>query len=104
MIYRITFERSADVDALDAWRYIRERSPLNADQWLLGLIEATRKLAEFPRACSIAIEDDRFDEEIRQMPYKGYRVLFTIRGEAVHILHVRHAARLPMERDEQIGD
>ena len=34
-------------------------------------------------------EDDEFSEEIRQMVVGRYRVLFTIKGRKVHVLHVR---------------
>lgn len=36
-------------------------------------------------------QQDNFSEEIRQMVVGRYRVLFTIRGRKVHVLHVRGA-------------
>ncbi len=33
-------------------------------------------------------EDDEFSGEIRQMVVGRYRVLFTIKGRKVHVLHV----------------
>jgi hypothetical protein len=39
----------------------------------------------------IAPENDEFVEEIRQMIVGRYRVLFTIQGRKVHVLHVRGA-------------
>ncbi len=34
-------------------------------------------------------ENEEFSEEIRQMIAGRYRVLFTIKGRNVHVLHVR---------------
>jgi hypothetical protein len=39
----------------------------------------------------LAPEDDEFSQEIRQMVVGRYRVLFTIKGREVHVLHVRGA-------------
>ena len=44
-----------------------------------------------PKAFSIALEDEEFFEEIRQLIVGRYRVLFTIRKHKVHVLHVRGA-------------
>ena len=55
-----------------------------------------------PKAFPLAPENDEFSEEIRQMIVGRYRVLFTIKGREVHVLHVRGAfvgAREP-RRDE----
>jgi len=39
-----------------------------------------------------ANENERFAEELRQLIYKPYRIIFTIRNQEVHVLHVRHSA------------
>ena len=44
-----------------------------------------------PKGFPLAPEDDEFSEEIRQMVVGRYRVLFTIKGRKVHVLHVRGA-------------
>ena len=53
----------------------------------------------------LAPEDDEFSQEIRQMVVGRYRVLFTIKGREVHVLHVRgaHPGRIDqLEEDRQI--
>ena len=67
-----------------------------ATQWYNGVIAAFSSLTEFPRRCSLAPENDTFQQEIRQLLYgkkrDTYRILFTVRDELVYILHVRHSA------------
>jgi plasmid stabilization system protein ParE len=61
------------------------------------LLKALRSLAEHPQRCSLAPENEVFEEEIRQLLYgkrqNVSRILFTIREQTVYILHIRHAAR-----------
>ncbi len=38
--------------------------------------------------------------ELRQIFYGRYRILYTIAGERVQVLTIRHAARLPMTAKE----
>lgn len=61
------------------------------------MFAAIQTLESYPERCGLAPENDVVDDEIRQFLHgrRGnvYRVLFTIQARAVHILHVRHAAR-----------
>lgn len=43
-----------------------------------------------PERCPLAPENDAFEVEIRQLIYRSHRVLFTVLGSRVHILHIRH--------------
>ncbi len=49
-----------------------------------------------PERCAHAPENRWFKREIRQLLYDQYRILFTIRGRTVRVLHVRHGARLEL--------
>jgi plasmid stabilization system protein ParE len=63
-----------------------------AQQWVRQLRSAVSKqLAVVPKGFPLAPEDDEFFEEIRQMVVGRYRLLFTIKGRKVHVLHVRGA-------------
>jgi len=63
-----------------------------AQQWARELRTAVfKQLGIVPKAFPLAPENDEFSEEIRQMIVGRYRVLFTIRGRKVHVLHVRGA-------------
>ena len=63
-----------------------------AQQWARQLRTAVfKQLRVIPKAFPLAPEDNEFSEEIRQMVVGRYRVLFTIKGRKVHVLHVRGA-------------
>ena len=51
-----------------------------------------------PTAFPRAPENNEFEEEIRQIVGR-YRVLFTIKGKRVHVLHVRGASVSSIEAE-----
>ena len=59
-----------------------------------------------PRRCPIDPDSEVYGEEVRVLLYgkrRGvYRVLFTIRGDTVHVLAVRHAAQQSLA--EEMGE
>ena len=83
-----------------AFLWIAEQNPAAGVRWLAGLEAAVQSLSALPERCPLAPESDVFNEEIRQLIYGRrsgrYRVLFTVRGGTVRVLHVRHGARLPL--------
>jgi plasmid stabilization system protein ParE len=104
MTYRIDVSETAEAEIDAAYLWISGNSPEQAGRWHAGLLSAIASLAEMPGRCSLARENGRFEEEIRQLLYgRGrniYRILFVVRetanqrGEAsVRILHVRHSAQ-----------
>jgi toxin ParE1/3/4 len=99
MAYRveITPEAEADLDA--CYRYIAEDSPTNALRWWQHCDEVMDRLGLFPESFSLAPENDAVPFEVRQRLYGNYRILFTIQEQRVVVLHVRHAARLPLNPD-----
>ncbi|MGH7506602.1 MAG: type II toxin-antitoxin system RelE/ParE family toxin, partial [Longimicrobiales bacterium] len=64
-----------------------------AVDWFNG-IEALKRM---PGRCPEAPESEFFEDEIRQLLHHPYRILFTIRGRSVHVLHVRHTARYRLD-------
>ena len=98
MTYKIVLQPAARAEAAGIYKYLYERSPHAADRWLAGFDEAARTLDTMPERCALALENHRFAREIRQLLYDQYRILFTIKGRTVHVLHVRHAARKPLGR------
>lgn len=62
--------------------------------------EAIASLATFPKRCPLAPETVSFPFEVRQLLYGRkphvYRILFTIEGDTVNVLHIRHGRRRPM--------
>ena len=91
--YRVEPTDKALVDAGDAYFWISEQSEQAALPWYEGLLKAFRSLERNPLRCSLAPESAFFEEQIRQLIYGNYRILFTVEAEMVFVLRVRHTAR-----------
>jgi plasmid stabilization system protein ParE len=95
--FAVVIGRTAREEIADAVYWIFQRSPDAAMKWLDGMEQTIAGLAEFPTRCPLAPESDVTGSEIRQQLYgrrqHKYRILFVIRGQTVHVLHVRHGAR-----------
>ena len=76
-------------------------SNLKRLRWYEGLLKAFRSLEKNPLRCPIAPESAFFEEEIRQLIYGKYRVLFTVEGERVLVLRVRHGAQEYLKPEEE---
>ena len=89
-----------DADAILEWLLTHEAGDTGL-RWFLALEDAIASLAEFPRRCPLAPENAAFPFEVRQLLYGRaphvYRILFTIEGETVYVLHIRHGRRAPLK-------
>lgn len=92
--YPVVFEESAQTDVRRSYEWGCSAWCKNeAQQWARQLRMAVfQKLAVVPKGFPLAPEDDEFREGIRQMIVGRYRVLFTIKGRKVHVLHIRGAS------------
>jgi plasmid stabilization system protein ParE len=86
----------AERDIEEAFRWIAEHAPLNAVGWVHGVRRAIQSLDFMPTRCVVSPESPVAGSEVRQLVFGNYRILFTVQGDTVYILHVRHAAREPM--------
>jgi len=97
MTYRVRLTSQAEADVERIYRWIISEAPLQGVGWFNGLVEAIGTLCHNPERCALAPESPLFEEPIRQLVYGKrsgrYRILFTVRGETVEVLHVRHGAR-----------
>jgi plasmid stabilization system protein ParE len=102
--YRVEVTRNAEREAREAFEWLAARTPQHAPRWFDGLISAFDSLSRFPNRCPRAREADDVKEDVRQFLYgkrRGiYRILFTVRGDVVYVLHVRHGARERMKGSE----
>lgn len=102
MRYVVIFRPEARDEALDAADYIAEHgSPEIALRWYEGLAGVIASLAQMPASHGYAREHGALPGvELRQVVYKSHRLIFTIRGDEVHVLHILHVARSSLD---QIG-
>ena len=91
--YAVIIEDSAQVDIKRSYEWgCRVWGKAQAQKWVRELrLSTIKNLATAPSAFSLAPESNEFDQEIRQVIVGRYRVLFTIRGRRVHVLHLRGA-------------
>jgi plasmid stabilization system protein ParE len=107
MAFQIKLTKNAETQIEAAYLWFQDQNPAFADQWFRSLMNEIAKLQDKPRRFPMALEQDIFDEEVRQFPYgKGrskYRILFSIEEETIHILHIRHSAQSLLS-EEDIGE
>jgi plasmid stabilization system protein ParE len=105
--YQIIIQPAAQKAIEETYLWLSNDSSRKARIWLEGLYKAILSIENMPSRCSIAFENNFFEQELRQFIYgKGrnaYRILFTIVDDSVQILFVRHTAQKPMidESDEE---
>ena len=104
MKYRVRIETRATRDIDEASGWIAAVAPGAAERWFNAIEEEIYSLELFPTRCPRAREDGLFPYELRQLVYgrrQGrYRIIFTIRGQTVRVLHVRHGALPTMTKAE----
>ena len=96
--WNVIVELPAQQDIAKARLWIAEFDSEADDRWFDGIYDAIESLELFPERCPLAPECQFLNREIREIfhgrrQYK-YRILFTVSKNEVHILHVRHGARL----------
>ena len=96
-MFRVRIEVEAKNNLRKHYQNLRSRNPGSEylDQWYSGVRAAIRDRAESAQQCGPAYEDRFFAETIRQRLFDSYKILFAIRGDTVHVLHIRHQAQDP---------
>ncbi len=98
--YSVIIQPEAQKGIETAYFWHSNYSPQTARKWLEGLYKKIMSLQQMPFRCSLAFENDFFEEEIRQLIYdkgsKAYRILFTVADYKVYVLFVRHIAQKPL--------
>jgi len=105
MAFQVRLTRKAEIEIETAYQWIKERNPDYADQWFRDFMDTLATLQEKPRRCALAVENDVFPEEIRQLLYgkkqqSVYRILFVIRDYKVYVLHVCHGRQAPLTPED----
>jgi plasmid stabilization system protein ParE len=101
MNYRVELAETAKMDIRRQSQWLRdESSSAAAEKWLTGLYKAIDTLKARPSRFPLAVENDKFPGEIRELLYgkRGkrqhkHRIIFTIRDDTVYVLYIRHTAR-----------
>ncbi|MFO0954170.1 MAG: type II toxin-antitoxin system RelE/ParE family toxin [Isosphaeraceae bacterium] len=101
MTYRVIVTPTAEAEAMETFRWYAERSPEVAERWLADLERAIAGLADHPdRRAVLKDESEALGCEVRRLLHgrrrAAFRILYTIRGDTVWVLRIRHGARGPL--------
>lgn len=104
MTLRVVITPNAENELRAAYRYIHDRAPDAAGEWVKGARRKIKSLAHDPERAPLAPESVSFENPIRELFYGSgnrgtYRILFTVLGQQVYVLHFRHGSMLPVEPD-----
>lgn len=77
------------------YNYISLDSPYHAKSFSSQLFKATDKLEVFPRMGKVVPEAEGYDEEIRELVYQSYRIIYQVmyEEETIYVLSVIHGSR-----------
>ena len=99
MTYRVILQPQAERDIQHQARWIVEqsKSPSKALRWVRSIRTKIDKLKVSPALCPVDPDSDAYGEEVRVLlhgkRHQKFRILFVLRGDAVRVLTIRHAAR-----------
>ena len=93
MTHKVKLAEQAEREAEASYEWIKESAPSNAVHWFNGLVNAIESLSSMPERCPLAPESEEVGQEIRQLLYGKYRIIFIIKNEEVFVLHIRHGAQ-----------
>lgn len=98
-MFRVRIEAEAKNNLREHYQNLRSRNPGSEypNRWFVGIRAAIRDLATSAQGCGLAYEDGFFAETIRQRLFDSYKILFVIREDRVHVLHIRHQAQDPQD-------
>jgi plasmid stabilization system protein ParE len=106
--WSIIVELPAQRDIAEAQLWVAECEPDAAARWFNSIYDTIGSLEIFPERCPLAPESKFLNAEIREI-FHGrrqhkYRILFTVTENEVHVLHVRHGARLALGKIEPVEE
>ena len=98
---RIVWSPLALLRAGEAADFIARDDPAAAARWARGLFDAVKTLSAHARRGRVVAELSR--EEIRELVYGDYRVIYRVSSRRVEVLTVRHGRRR-FDPDEACSD
>jgi toxin ParE1/3/4 len=93
---RIRYTPRAFADREAIFEYLENRSPQGAQAVKRAIENSIRRLERFPYSARTTDEPGVRELIVPQRPYKMY---YRVVGDEVWIVHIRHAARRPWQRE-----
>lgn len=88
----IEWSRRARTDIGDLKTYIAKDSPYYAQRFIDRILASVEKLQAFPRS-GRAVPEAEGREDVRELIYQGYRIIYLTRPEGVFIVTIIHGSR-----------
>lgn len=79
--------------------YIAKDSPLYARRFIEQIFDHAEKLNNFPKMGRLVPEADR--DDIRELIYQGYRIIYLLTSELAEIITVVHGSRDLSQTEQQ---
>jgi len=90
-VAEVRWSLTAEADLRAIEDFIAQDSVLHAVDLVDRLVEGVEHLSHAPRMGRVVPEFQR--EDLRELLFRAYRVVYQVRGEMVTVLRVVHAAR-----------
>ncbi len=78
-------------DLYEIVSHVAKDSPVYARRLGLRIVQAPRRLAEFPKSGRVVPEFN--DEAIRELIYGAYRIIYIVRTQICYVVSVVHGSR-----------
>ena len=88
---RIVWTEPAVEDLRELHAYIARDSETYASGFVERIILAADRLADHPKVGRIVPETN--DENVRELLYQRYRIIYRVKGDSIEMLSVIHGAR-----------
>lgn len=88
----LEWSRRARADIRGLKTYIAKDSPYYARHFTERIIASVEKLKEFPKIGRVVPEAEG-REDVRELIYRGYRIIYLIRSEHISIVTIIHGSR-----------
>jgi plasmid stabilization system protein ParE len=110
MTFRVIIQPAAErsIRQQVEWIVAQSNSPATALRWARSIRAKIDTLKASPLRCPVDPDADAYGEEVRVLLHgkrsKKFRIYFVIRGDAVHIVAIRHAAQQGVLEDSESDD
>jgi toxin ParE1/3/4 len=89
---KVVWSRKAHEDAIEQAIFISQDKKEAARRWIANLFAFVKKLEALPRSGRVVPEIGA--QDLRELDFNGFRVIYRIELKRVVILTVRHSRRL----------
>ncbi len=99
---KIEWTEPAIEDLRNLHGYIARDSEVYASSFVERIILAAEKLSDFPRLGRVVPEADQ--ENIRELLYQNYRIIYRVESELIEILTILHGHRDLLSKGSAPGE